>query len=102
LARFMQRLNTSYALYFRYKHRAPGHVLQGRYKAKLVEDDEYLLPLSRYIHLNPLRTAASRRLGPAAQQRLLEKYPWSSYRGYVERAAAEERTCYELLAQFGR
>jgi putative transposase len=101
LARFMQRLNTSYALYFRYKHHAPGHVLQGRYLAKLVEADEYLLPLSRYIHLNPLRTAASRRLTPTAQQRFLARHPWSSYRGYVEKQAAEERICYDLLAQFG-
>jgi len=102
LARFMQRLNTSYALYFRYKHHAPGHVLQGRYKAKLVEADEYLLPLSRYIHLNPLRTATGRRLTPSAQQRLLARHAWSSYRGYVEKQAIEERVCYDLLAQFGR
>ena len=60
LGRFMQRLNTSYALYFRYKHRAPGHVLQGRYRAKLVEEDDYMVPLSRYIHLNPVRSAARR------------------------------------------
>src|SRR3974377_1733430 len=38
LSRFMQRLNTSYALYARYKHRRPGHQFQGRFKAKLVED----------------------------------------------------------------
>jgi putative transposase len=102
LARFMQRLGTSYALYFRYKHRAPGHVLQGRYRAKLVEDDEYLVPLSRYIHLNPLRTAAGRRLPPSEQRRLLDKYRWSSFRGYADKQAAEERTCYDLLRQFGR
>jgi putative transposase len=102
LARFMQRLNTSYALCFRYKHHAPGHVLQGRYKAILVEADAYLLPLSRYIHLNPLRTTAARRLAPAAHRRLLETYPWSSYRGYVDRKAAEERVRYDLLPQFGR
>jgi hypothetical protein len=41
LGRFMQRLNTSYALYSRHKHKKPGHRLEGRYKAKLVQDDEY-------------------------------------------------------------
>jgi putative transposase len=102
LSRFMQRLGTSYALYFRYKHQAPGHVLQGRYKAKLVEGDEYLVPLSRYIHLNPLRTAACRRLSPAEQRRLLDKHRWSSFRGYADKQAAEERICYDLLRQFGR
>ena len=39
LSRFMQRLGTSYALYCRYKHRKPGHQLEGRFKAKLVEDE---------------------------------------------------------------
>ena len=34
--RFMQRLNTAYSMYFRYKHDRPGHCLQGRYGAKLL------------------------------------------------------------------
>ncbi len=42
----MQRLGTSYALYCRYKHRKPGHQLEGRFKAKLVEDETYLLALT--------------------------------------------------------
>ena len=56
LSRFMQRLNTSYALYFRYKRHTTGHVFQGRYKAKIVEGDTYMIALSRYIHLNPTKT----------------------------------------------
>jgi REP element-mobilizing transposase RayT len=43
LSAFMQRLLTAYALYARYKHRRPGHVFQGRFKAKLVEDDRAML-----------------------------------------------------------
>jgi putative transposase len=35
----------------------PGHVFQGRFKSLLVDEDEYLLPLNRYIHLNPTRTS---------------------------------------------
>jgi len=101
LARFMQRLGSSYALYFRYKHRWPGHVLQGRYRAKLVGGDEYLLPLSRYIHLNPVRTAAAGRLPKRRRLGLLEKYPWSSLAGYVRQKAAETWICYDLLRQFG-
>ncbi len=52
LSQFMQRLNTSYALYARYKHRKPGHLFEARFKAKLVQDEKYLLALTRYIHLN--------------------------------------------------
>ena len=42
LSRFMQRLCTAYAMYAHYKHRRPGHQFQGRFKAKLVQDDLYL------------------------------------------------------------
>ena len=58
LPRFMQRLTTAYGMYFRYKKRRPGHCFQGRYGAKLVDGDDYLLRLTRYIHLNPVRTQA--------------------------------------------
>lgn len=102
LARFMQRLGSSYALYFRYQHGVPGHVLQGRYRAKLVEADEYLLPLSRYVHLNPVRTAVGRRRDKAGRLKLLDGYRWSSYGGYVRGRAAEDWIAYDLLLrQFG-
>ncbi|WP_347273048.1 transposase [Candidatus Kuenenia sp.] len=49
LSRAIQRLNGDYALYFSRRHKQPGHLFQGRYKAMLVEKDVYLLELSRYI-----------------------------------------------------
>jgi REP element-mobilizing transposase RayT len=100
LSRFMQRLNSSYALYFRFKHHAPGHVFQGRYRAKLIDANEYLVPLSRYIHLNPARGAAKRK-EMAAAVGMLQQYVWSSYAGYVRKNAAEDWICYEVLRQFG-
>ena len=80
LPRFMQRLTTAYSMYFRYKKSRPGHCFQGRYGAKLVEGDDYLLRLTRYIHLNPVKTAAMARLSPEERRGYLETYPWSSYR----------------------
>ena len=54
--------------------------MQGRYDARLVQADRYLLPLSRYVHWNPVRTQeAARRTLPAQVQRL-RQYRWSSYR----------------------
>ena len=53
LSRFMHRLLTSYTFYFNSRHDLQGHLFQGRYKSFLVEKSEYLLALSRYIHLNP-------------------------------------------------
>lgn len=55
LPRFMQRLTTACSMYFRYKKSRPGHCFQGRYGAKLVEGDDYLFRLTRYIHLNPVK-----------------------------------------------
>ncbi|MFA5810664.1 MAG: transposase [Thermoleophilia bacterium] len=101
LSRFMQRLGTSYALYCRYKHCKPGHQLEGRFKAKLVEDETYLLALTRYIHLNPIKTIAGRRLEKAERVRCLEAYSWSSYPGYVSPKRAVEFVCYDLLKDYG-
>jgi putative transposase len=83
LSRFMQRLMTSYALYARYKHGRPGHQFEGRFKGKLVESDAYLSQVSRYIHLNPVKTDDWREKPPSKQQRRLETYRWSSYLDYV-------------------
>ena len=53
LSVFMQQLNTSYTMYYNVSHRRVGHLFSGRFKAKVVAGDEYLLKLTRYLHLNP-------------------------------------------------
>ena len=55
LLRGMREVNGVYSQAFNRRHRRVGHVLQGRYKAVLVERDSYLLELSRYVVLNPVR-----------------------------------------------
>jgi hypothetical protein len=97
----MQRLLTGYALYSRYKHRRPGHLFQGRFKAKLVEDDVYLAAVTRYIHLNPVKIAACRRMSGGERLERLEAYPWSSYGGYAYAKQAQEFVCYDLLREYG-
>src|SRR5699024_10648536 len=47
----MKRLNSRYAMYFNKRHRLVGHVFQGRYGAEIIETKDYLLEVSRYIHL---------------------------------------------------
>ena len=101
LSQFMQRLNTSYALYARYKHRKPGHQFEARFKAKLVQEDTYLLAVTRYIHLNPIKIAACRRLTKAERVSRLEAYRWSSYPGYVAKRNAQEFVCYDVLREYG-
>ncbi|MFH1281337.1 MAG: transposase, partial [Candidatus Omnitrophota bacterium] len=51
---FMSNVLNSYTRYFNTKHKRKGPLWEGRFKSKLVETDEQLLHLSRYVHLNPV------------------------------------------------
>jgi putative transposase len=90
LSKFMQRLKTSYALYARYRQKRPGHIFQGRFRAKLIESEKYLGAVTRYVHLNPVKTRAGNRLSPNQRRQLLEKYRWNSYRVYSGDGVVEE------------
>ena len=94
LSAAIQWLNVSYAAYYNKKRQRSGHLFQGRFKSILVNADEYLTHLSRYIHLNPVR--ANIVTGPA-------EFPWSSYRAFIGRIKAPDwlETGW-LLAIFGR
>jgi putative transposase len=83
LSAFMQQLNTSYTMYYNTKHQRIGHVFSGRFKAKVVAGDEYLLKLTRYIHLNPVKIAALEGESGASKILMLREYGWSSYPAYV-------------------
>ena len=76
LSQIMQNLSFRYTRWINSQQSRRGHVFQGRYKAILVDADEYLLQLIRYIHLNPVRAGLVK--DPAA-------YPWSSHRAYLGR-----------------
>lgn len=71
LSKGMRHLNGVYTQRFNRILLRSGHILQGRYKAILVDKDSYLLELARYIVLNPVR---------AKMVRHAEDWPWSSYR----------------------
>jgi REP element-mobilizing transposase RayT len=55
LSRIMHYLNSSYTTYTNIRRKRSGHLLQGRYKAIVVNKDSYLLKLSRYLHVNSVR-----------------------------------------------
>ena len=90
ISRFMQSLMTAYTMYFNKRHRRVGHLLQGRFGGKPVEGDEYLLKLSRYVHLNPVHVGEIERKPLKEQVRYLRGYRWSSYPAYAGRARAIE------------
>ncbi len=93
LSKGMRQLNGVYTQQFNRRHRRVGHVFQGRYKAIVVERDSYLLELSRYIVLNPVR---------AGMVRSAAHYRWSSYRatGGLGKAPAGLELRW-VLGQFG-
>ena len=75
LTKTMHYLNASYTNWVKAKHDIVGPVFQGRYKSILIEDESYLLTLSSYIHLNPLR---------ADMVDKLEDYKYNSFNEYIE------------------
>ncbi len=86
ITEFMQRLGTSHTKYINERHGRSGSLFEGRFKAKLIDSDEYLLHLSRYIHTNPLdlyipgwKDTKCRVDG----DRFLKQYRWSSYPFYL-------------------
>ena len=83
LSQFMHRLQTAYAVFYNRKHRQSGHLMQGRFGSSVVDEDEYILKLSRYVHLNPVFVKAYQKKSVKERIALLREYPWSSYRSYI-------------------
>lgn len=87
LSRFMQSFLTSFTVVHNRRRKSCGHVFQGRFKAELVEGVKYGNEVSRYLHLNPVRTPTSKELPVEEKQRTLIEYPWSSFAACVGLAA---------------
>lgn len=67
---FIKRVHSRYAWNFNQKYKYIGHLFQDRYRGELIKDDRYMLEVSRYVHLNPVR---------ANMVEKPEEYKWSSY-----------------------
>ena len=102
LGEFMRQFNISYTGSFNRRHSRAGHLYQGRYKSLLVDKDAYLSVLSRYIHLNPIRTKAMAKRTDAEKKRFLLEYHWSSLPGYFEQGKKEQMVTYRfVLGEYG-
>jgi putative transposase len=73
IARTMKRITVSYVYYFNHKYERVGHLFQDRFKSEVVEQDDYVLALVRYIHQNPVK---------AGMVESVDDYQWSSYHSY--------------------
>jgi REP element-mobilizing transposase RayT len=82
LSEFMRHFNISYTSAFNRRHKRVGHLYQGRYKAFLIGAGDYLLEVSRYIHLNPVRIKAFLNRTTGEKWSALLRYTGSSLAGY--------------------
>ncbi|HUL38611.1 MAG TPA: transposase [Thermodesulfobacteriota bacterium] len=102
LQEFMRHFNICYTSYYNWKHGRRGHLYQGRYKSFLVDSDNYLQEVSRYIHLNPIRVGLRSSITRDEKKRYLRSYPWSSYGDYLSEGRRRSfLEVEEVLAYFG-
>ena len=93
LSRGMRQLNGLYTQRFNQRHQRVGHLFQGRYKAILIDKDNYLLELCRYIVLNPVRAGIVK--NP-------KDYRWSSYQATTGHKGIPGLTTDWILSQFAK
>jgi putative transposase len=74
LSEAIRRINSSYAQWWNNRHDRVGHVFQGRFKDQIVDREGYLLTLTRYVVMNPVR---------AKLVQTPDAWRWSSYRATV-------------------
>ena len=81
---FMQKISNSYSHYFNIKTKRRGPLWESRFKNILVKTDEYLLHLTRYLHLNPVTAHLVKKP---------EDWEFSSYKEFLKRVGEEEKVC---------
>ena len=92
----MRKLLTGYVVKYNRRHKRYGHLFQNRYKSILCEDDPYLLKLTRYIHLNPLRAGIVKNMSGL---RRYKRCGHSAIMGVINRPWQERDS---ILAYFGK
>ena len=74
LGKVFQTIGASFVYWYNWKYERRGHLFQGRYKSEVVENDEYFMVVTRYIHQNPFKAGIVKAVGD---------YKWSSYGEYI-------------------
>jgi putative transposase len=92
ITRFMRRISNAYVRYFNQKYHRVGALFQGKFKAARIDTDQYLLHLTRYIHLNP----SELEVGP------LDAYPYSSYPEFIGKRHASWLKSQPILDYFSK
>jgi putative transposase len=96
LSNNMRKLLTGYVVNYNRRHKRYGYLFQNRYKSILCEDDPYLLELTRYIHLNPLRAGIVKSIEE------LNRYPGSGHSVIMGNIRHEWQDSDTILFYFGK
>lgn len=91
ITEFMHKLDTSYTMYFNLNNKRSGRLFENTFKAKMIDTDEVLLHVSRYIHLNPVIKGLI--------ERPIE-WRWSSYPEYFDSEVKPICNHQEILERF--
>jgi len=91
---FMSNFQNSYAKYFNTKENRSGGLFQQMFKSTLIEADEQLIHVARYIHLNPVTAFIIKNFKD------LVLYPWSSYPTYVGKNSSDILNTEVILSHF--
>jgi len=92
---FMRKLLTGYAISYNRRHNRHGYLFQNRYKSIVCEEENYLLELVRYIHLNPVRVGVAKTLDE------LDTYPYSGHPVIIGKIVHEWQDREYVLRLFG-
>ncbi len=92
ISKTLQSVGRRYVQYFNYTYKRTGTLWEGRYKATVIDSDQYLLTCMRYIELNPVRADMVDKPGD---------YPWSSYASNAESKNNTLITSHEVYSQLG-
>lgn len=93
VSRMMQYVGRRYVPYINHTYGTSGSIWEGRYKASLIQDEQYLLICMRYIELNPVRANMTSTPG---------QYRWSSYRANAQGKEDKLITPHPLYTSLGR
>jgi len=102
LSRAIGWVQTTYSIRFNRRHRRSGHLFQGRFKAQVIDAEDYARQLLIYLHLNPVRPRDKNAIVPRERRAALDQWRWCSHRAYRGLTAAPPWLCTDWLSFFGQ
>lgn len=94
ISSYIRLFQNSFTRFFNIKHKRSGYLFEGQFKAVQIEDNNQLLQLSRYIHLNPYASYVVKSV------KALEEYPYSSLPIYFRQETNELIIKKIIVSQF--